>query len=243
MNQPIKTHPFLYRIINRRNVIIFGLAVIGGFAFWYFSELQTIYAAIRDYFILIVGDNKLIAGAAFFTLAMLSAVMTFFSSAPVIPIASALLGKTVTLILITSGWLAGGIIAYWICYYLRHFVERLKIFKKADRYQHHLRGKSDFWLMLLFRLAVPAELASYALGLLHYPFWKYVIITILSEIPFAIVALYSTEALLISGEPLAYVGIIVASLIIISVALYLFYKRLKKFGGHPPPEEELENGI
>lgn len=229
-------HPVYRRIINRRNVIILGAALLAGFAFWYFSDLQKIYGVLRDYFVVLSDQSEFLAGGLFFLLAMLSAILTFFSSTPLTPVAIEVFGRGTTFLLLITAWLAGGIIAYVICYHLRHFVERLSIFKRADMYRQKLSGRSEFLLIFLFRFAVPAEIGSYALGLLRYSFWKYVVVTVVAELPFAWIAMYSTSAF-VDRQPLLFVAILFIGSVIVGVTAYLFYKRLKHLGGKPPKED------
>lgn len=220
-------HPIFRHIISRRNLLILAAALLAGFAFWYFRDLQDIYDSLLNYFTAVAEINRFLAGVFFFLLATFSAVLTFFSSTPVIPIAVEIFGRGLTLVLIMGGWLLGGIIAYWIFYYLRHFFSKFKIFKQAEHYEQKLIGRTEFPLILLFRLAIPAEIGSYALGLLRFPFWKYVLITFLGELPFAVIALYSNTAF-VERKPLVFVGVLAIGMVIIGVAVYYFYKRLRK---------------
>lgn len=213
-------------ILNRRNLLVLLAALLAGMVYWYVRDFQDIYESLRQYLLSAATENELLAGIIFFVLAAASAVLTFFSSTPIVPVAIELFGRPLTLALIVSSWLTGGVIAYWVCYYLRRFVETLSLFKKADAHRAQLSDTNDFWLVLLFRLMVPAELGSYALGLLHYPFWAYVLVTLLGEFPFAIIATYSSEAF-VNGRPLFFTAVIALGMVLMGVTAHLFYRRLR----------------
>ena len=72
---------------------------------------------------------------------------------------------------------------------------RLLPIGKIESYREKLSEHSEFILVVLFRLALPAEVTGLVLGSLRYDFLKYLAATVISEIPFAAVAVYAGGAL------------------------------------------------
>jgi len=221
-------HPIFRRLFTTRNAIIFTIVIASSAAFWYFPDAQIVYERLENFFRELIAADRGLATVAFTLLAALSAILTFFSSTPIVPVMTDEFGRPLTLLMIIIGWLLGGIAAYGIFYGLRTFAERFTSFKKAERYSQALEGRHEILLMLLFRFAVPAELGSYALGLVRYPFWKYVLITLLGEFPFALIAVYSTTAF-VNRQPLLFIGLMAFGTVAISVTFYLFYRQLRRF--------------
>jgi len=72
--------------------------------------------------------------------------------------------------------------------------KRVLPLKKMEMYQKKFSEHSEFILVVLFRLALPSEVTGLVLGSLRYNFLKYLAATIISEIPFALVVVYSSGA-------------------------------------------------
>ena len=218
------------RIITPRNVaIVIGLLCIAVF-FTYLGRYYDVAEWLRHSFNELVGYNSKLAAAVFVALAALSAIFTFFTSTPLVPIATAIWGKTITLWMLFGGWMVGAILAYYIGHIFAHLVARFRAFKKIDRYRKQLGDTSSFLLVLLFRLAVPAEIASYTLGLLRYRLDHYILVTIISDLPFAILAIYSSAALF-GPHPILFALFMLGGLIAITLFAYLFHRYLKKLRG------------
>jgi uncharacterized membrane protein YdjX (TVP38/TMEM64 family) len=223
-------HHLIRRFWTRRNMLILlGLLAVASL-FTVLGQYFNVADWLRQTFLDLVGYNYLLAAAVFVALAAFSAVFTFFTSTPLVPIASAIWGKGFTLALLFGGWIIGAIIAYFIGHLLSHFLARFKVFKKIKRYRDQLGDGSSFLLVLLFRLAVPAEIASYTLGLLRYRFDHYMIATLISDLPFAVLAIYSSSALL-GPHPMLFALFMLGGLIAITLFLYLFHVQLKKIRG------------
>lgn len=161
-----------------------------------------------------------IAGVLTFAgLAALSAVFSAFTSVPLVPVAVAVWGKTAVVALLLWGWLLGGAFTYLIGKYaayplLKHFVHHERI----ERYRAKLPHTLGFFLVFLARLAFPAEIPGYLLGILRYHFGKYILATFLAELPFAIITVYAGDALLLR-EPALFFGALMIAVILVLVAL------------------------
>jgi uncharacterized membrane protein YdjX (TVP38/TMEM64 family) len=118
-----------------------------------------------------------VVGVIFFIVgAALSALLAFFSSALLVPIAIQTWGKPTSMLLLWIGWTAGGIVAYSIGRHLgRPMVRWLTSEETLDRFTSRISSRTPFGLVLLFQVALPSEVPGYALGLLGYPLAKYLL--------------------------------------------------------------------
>lgn len=173
-------------------------------------------------------QNVLLAGSIFLLLAILSSLISPFSSVPLIPLAIAIFGNVVTFCLLIIGWMIGSIAAYFIGYSVgHHFFRTFFSFEKLERYRRRFSEHAQFVLVLLFRLAVPAEITGYTLGIVRYSFRKYVLAVFLSELPFALISVYSGWALL--EKNFGYLALILSlGLLFVTVLSYFFHKELER---------------
>ncbi len=215
------------QVTKERLFLIFLLLFIV-FIFWSSLSLQDLFYDSLDFFKDYTEGNKILGMTVFFSLAAISAMLSPFSSVPLVPIAIISWGASFSLFLLLGGWLFGETITYFIGQYsgrplLKFFIaqERIEYYKKI------IPEKSQFLLVLLFRLAVPAEIPGYVLGAIRYDFWKYLFATFLAELPFAIITIYSGKAF-IGGDKITFIGLITFLIIMISYTAYLFRKRVRK---------------
>ncbi|PIR87015.1 MAG: hypothetical protein COU11_02175 [Candidatus Harrisonbacteria bacterium CG10_big_fil_rev_8_21_14_0_10_49_15] len=228
---------FLNRLLTVRNLTVFLLTALVGFGVWYLSDdWQRMYDSLLTFFEGVVVSNEPLAVLVFVLLTVLSAMLSFFSSTPLVPIANDLWGRPATFVLVMVSWVVGAIFAYWVGLYFSRFIRHFKIFRRIDAWRNQLEGRTEFWLVFLFRFAMPAEIASYTLGVLRYPFWSYFWITIVTDFPFAILAVYISSAL-VDQKPFLFIGLSSLGILIITLMAYFLYKRLRKLGGKV---EELE---
>jgi uncharacterized membrane protein YdjX (TVP38/TMEM64 family) len=129
--------------------------------------------------------------AAFVFLAAISALLAFVSSAILIPIAIYAWGPATCAALLWIGWFLGGLVAYTIGRYLgRPVVEHLVPPASLARYEGKARSGRGFAGVLLLQLAIPSDIAGYALGLIRCPFPAFVAALAVAELPYAIGAVY-----------------------------------------------------
>jgi uncharacterized membrane protein YdjX (TVP38/TMEM64 family) len=139
-----------------------------------------------------------VAGAILFVLlSSLSAIVFFFSTAVITPVAVDAFGPIVALLLLWVGWVLGGIAAYGIgrrfgSRVARWFVDPLRL----RDYERRARQLVTFRHILLFQLAVPSEIPGYVLGLAGCRFRTFVLAMALGELPFAAGAVYLGESFL-----------------------------------------------
>ena len=145
-----------------------------------------------------VVEQHAIAGAAVFVLlSALSAVVFFFSTAVITPVAVDAFGPITALVLLWLGWILGGITAYAIGRVFGHRVVSWFVDPARLRgYERRAERLVSFRHVLLFQLAVPSEIPGYVLGLAGCRFRTFVVAMALGELPFAIGAVYLGESFL-----------------------------------------------
>jgi uncharacterized membrane protein YdjX (TVP38/TMEM64 family) len=128
---------------------------------------------------------------AFVGLSALSAMLAFLSTAVLVPVGINVWGELGTMALLWSGWLIGGALAYTIGRYLgRRIVRLLMSREQLDHYEGSINERVGWPVVLLFQLALPSEVPGYLLGIIRYPFFRYLLALALAEIPFAAGAVY-----------------------------------------------------
>jgi uncharacterized membrane protein YdjX (TVP38/TMEM64 family) len=153
--------------------------------------------------------DRLIAGHprtgvfVFVGLSAMSAMLAFFSSAILLPVAIYAWGDRTTFVLLWLGWFLGGVTSYAIGKYLgRDVVLWVVPAERLHGYERRLAAQATFGRVLLFHLLVPSEMPGYVLGLLRYPFRRYVAVVALAEIPFAVGAIYLGSTFVEGNLPL-----------------------------------------
>lgn len=135
--------------------------------------------------------------ALFILLSAFSAMLAFFSSAVLVPVALHTWGEPVCILLLWCGWMLGGVGAYAIARaWGRPMVRRLASHELLSRYEERISQHSSFGLVLLFQLAVPSEIPGYVLGLARYGLRRYLRVLALAELPYAVGTVYLGSSLL-----------------------------------------------
>jgi uncharacterized membrane protein YdjX (TVP38/TMEM64 family) len=185
-------HPLHYRrIALLALVLVVALVVVLS---------NPLYAALLD--ILAVAERLIReyprAGMfVFLVLSGLSAMLTFFSSVALVPVGVYVWGPLVTMLLLLTGGSVGGMLGYWAARTLgRRIVKRLFPDAPLRKYEEFFRTRARWGTIMLFRIALQSELPSYVMGLLRYPFLRYVVIIVLGELPYVIAVVYLGEAFL-----------------------------------------------
>lgn len=194
------------------------------------AVLSVIGAAER----IIVGHGAL-GAVVFVVLSALSAMLAFFSSTVLVPIAIATWGKTLTALLLWLGWILGGAGAYAVGRHLgRPAAERLASARALARYDERITKRTPFRVVVLFQIAVPSEVPGYVLGLAGYGLAKYLLVQALVEIPWAVGAVWLGEGFLEQRIPLI-AALVAAALLVTAVALRLMRARMGRRPITPTP--------
>ncbi|MBI4135143.1 VTT domain-containing protein [Candidatus Uhrbacteria bacterium] len=197
--------------------------------FWYSAKFQSSFYSIVDFLKAQAEVRPVTSVAVFVLFAAVSAMFSPFSSVPLVPPAILIWGNSLTFLLLLIGWLCGGILTYLAGFYginpvLKKFVD---LDGKIRFYQDKLSRRTELWLVLLFRLAMPAEVPGYVLGIVRYNFGWYFFATLVSELVFALATVYGSEAILEKRLGLLLM-LGVAMLAFFAGMLYLFSRALKQ---------------
>lgn len=145
----------------------------------------------------LIAERPVLGAVLFVVLSALSAMLAFVSSAVLVPVALYTWGETVCATLLWLGWILGGATAYTLGRWLgRPMVRWLLPTETLDRYEDRLSTETPFGLIVLLQLALPSEVPGYLLGLVRYPFWRYLLALGLAELPYAVGTVYLGESFL-----------------------------------------------
>jgi uncharacterized membrane protein YdjX (TVP38/TMEM64 family) len=163
---------------------------------------------------------------AFVIFAALSALLAFFSSAVLVPVAVQAWGHALTLFLLWTGWTLGGVCAYTLGrVFGRAVVGSFVSLQTLDHFEHRVSARTPFTVALLFQLAVPSEIPGYVLGLGRYSFAKYLMVVGLGELPFALGTVYIGHSFL-ERRTLVLLAVGAAGVLLSAWALYTLQRKL-----------------
>lgn len=213
---------------HKHSFMFFIVLILLGLAFWYSYEFQRTFYGVVGELQYYVERNPATGGFIFISLSALSAMFAPLSTVPFVPVAILIWGDVITSIFLLSGWLIGGAAAYFIGRYVSMEIVRGFVFFERIRYYHQrISARLEFLIVFLFRLAMPAEIPGYVLGILRYDFVRYFIATFLAELPFAVIIVYGSGAL-IAGQQAVFILISGVALLGLSGAFRLFERELKR---------------
>lgn len=162
---------------------------------------------------------------AFVLLAALSAMIGFFTSSMLIPVAIYAWGPGLCFVLLWAGWFLGGVAAYGIGRYLgRPIVQRLVRPNALERQERWARSSRSLTGILLLQLAVPSDLAGYVFGLIRCPVVRFVTALALAEVPYAVGAVYLGVSF-VERRLLPLLAVGVAGVLLSVLALRVYRRR------------------
>jgi uncharacterized membrane protein YdjX (TVP38/TMEM64 family) len=173
-----------------------------------------------------------VAGAALFVLfSGGSAMLAFFSSSLLVPAAIVAWGRTAAALLLWLGWILGGVVSYALARRLgRPVVALLGAAAPLAAWEERISRRAPLSVALLFQLAVPSEVPGFVLGMVRYPFRRYLAVVALGELPFAIGTVFVGASFLERRTPLL-VALGAAGIGISLLAFRVLQGRLR--GEHP----------
>ncbi|MEK9154945.1 MAG: VTT domain-containing protein [Patescibacteria group bacterium] len=214
--------------MHKKNIIIILSVIFLAFLFWSSLALQNIFYDLVVFLGYYIEEMKFFGYFVFVILAAASALFSLFSSVLLVPFAVLVWGPLLTTVLLFFGWIIGGILGYLIGYYAGYLmISKFIAIEKIKNYQEIISRKIDFWLILLFRLAMPAEIPAYTLGISRYHFGKYLLATFIAELPFAFAVVYLSEAL-VEFKPVVFLIWIIFIAIFMGLFFHFFHRRLKQ---------------
>ncbi len=211
---------------NLKNKFLLIVAIVAvALIFWGSTILQEEYWQLVGFFENHVATRPVLSIFIFLLLTVSSMMFLFFSSVLVVPVAVSVWGGLVTTALLLAGWILGAIFSYILGRYagypiLKYFISS----RKLDYYHNLFSENSSFLLVFLLRFTLPSEIPGYVLGLLRFNFLKYLLITILAEIPYAFVTVYAIGAIL-NKNPIVLGSIVFVWLASVSLLARLLYKK------------------
>jgi uncharacterized membrane protein YdjX (TVP38/TMEM64 family) len=144
-----------------------------------------------------------------------------------VPLAVYAWGRPSTTLLLCAGWLAGGTLSYTIGRYPgRRLLRWLVPSAPIAKYERLLAANSSLPLVVAFQLAVPSEVPGYVLGSLRYPFLRYFAVLALSEVPWAVGAVYLGDSF-IRRDYVLLITIGLAGLAFSAAAFFFFRARAR----------------
>jgi uncharacterized membrane protein YdjX (TVP38/TMEM64 family) len=121
----------------------------------------------------------------------LAAMLAFVSSWIVVPFAVFTWGTTEALLLLWTGWLLGGAGTYAIGRFLgRPAVRWLVSAPVFARYEDRISHRTPFGVVLLAQFALPSEIPGYLLGVVRYPFARYLAALGIVELTYGVATIY-----------------------------------------------------
>ena len=187
------------------------------------AALLEVLAASKD----VIVENPVLGALLFVLLAAVSAMFAFVSIAILVPVAVYVWGEPLSMLLLWVGWIMGGAAAYGIARLLgRRFVQWLTTDSALNRLEHRLRPDTPFSLILILQLGLPSEIPGYLLGLVRYPFGRYLLALAIVEVPYTIATIYLGAGLVDArGGLVLAIGL---SAVALSVgAFYVLRKRMR----------------
>lgn len=213
----------------QRNLLVFGCLIIVAGLIAASDTLHETTQAVIVWAEDIISRAPRLGMLAFVLLAMLSAMLAFFSSALLVPIAIYAWGEAICFALLWLGWFLGGMLAFAIGRFLgRSAVATIIGEEKIASWQSALHERTRFVHVLLFQAVVPSEIPGYLLGILRYRFHLYLVALGITEIPYAIATVYLGESFL--NRETAVIILAGAALIVIALLSLRFRRRLVASG-------------
>jgi uncharacterized membrane protein YdjX (TVP38/TMEM64 family) len=113
-----------------------------------------------------IGDHSVLGIFIYLAGLIFVTVLGPLTLLPILPIAVALWGPLTTALLNTVGWTIGGIIAFSLAQkYGQEIVERLVKLEHLRWIESRMPEKNLFLAVIVFRIVIPIDFVSYALGL------------------------------------------------------------------------------
>jgi uncharacterized membrane protein YdjX (TVP38/TMEM64 family) len=212
--------------LHLRRVLILALVLLAAVAV---ARSDTVNHAVRD----VLGAAQALMAeyprsgmALFFVLCGLSAMLTFFSSAALVPIGVFVWGPETTFVLLWLGGSTGGVAGYWVARTLgRRVIDHLYPDGPFRRYERFFATQARWRTIMIFRLALQSELPSYVLGLVKYPFRRYLPTILLAELPYVFVMVYLGETFL-ERNSTVFIAVLLAAVGLTVLAFRMLKKEM-----------------
>lgn len=177
----------------------------------------------------LISQAPLLGMLMFVLLAMLSAMVAFFSSALLAPIAVYAWGKAGCLALLWCGWFLGGIASFCIGrFFGRSAVAKIIGDEKIANWESQVSQRTRFIHILFFQAVVPSEIPGYVLGILRYRFLFYLTALGITEVPYAVATVYLGESFL-RGQSTVFILVGIGAMVL-AAFLFQIHRRFVQSG-------------
>ncbi|MBI2459741.1 MAG: VTT domain-containing protein [Parcubacteria group bacterium] len=131
--------------------------------------------------------------AAYIFFTIIAVVFAPVSTLPLIPLATSVWGWFIAGMLSIVGWTIGAQIAFYIArYFGKPLVKKLISFDKLNKFENYFPKQNTFWAVVFFRMVIPVDVLSYALGLFsRMNGFSYFLATLIGVAPFAFILAYA----------------------------------------------------
>jgi uncharacterized membrane protein YdjX (TVP38/TMEM64 family) len=172
-----------------------------------------------------ISAAPLLGMLVFVLLAMLSAMVAFFSSALLAPVAIHAWGEAACFALLWTGWFLGGIASFAVGrLFGRSAVSMIIGEEKLASWEGQVSEHTRFMHILFFQAVVPSEIPGYVLGILRYRFALYLVALGITEIPYALATVYLGESFL-KGESTVFI-LVGIGMLVLATFLFQIHRRL-----------------
>ncbi|MGH8790872.1 MAG: TVP38/TMEM64 family protein [Cupriavidus necator] len=172
------------------------------------------------------------AGAlVFFLFSAVSAMLAFASSVVLVPLATEVWDKPLTVVLLWGGWLLGAAAAFGIGRLAYPLLARSGYADKLAKYRDYVSRRMKFWAVLLFCIAVPSEIPGYLFGSMHYPFRKFLAAMAIAEAGYAFGIVVAGESLAIDRPLPFFIAVGILAVVAVLAGLVLRALRKHRSGG------------
>jgi len=208
-----------------RHILFLGIIII--VAGW-ITGSDTLHTKIEDILVAsetIISRFPLLGMLLFVLLAMVSAMLAFFSSAILVPIGVYAWGSITCFVLLWIGWLLGGVTSFGIGRYLgRPVASKLIGETRLTHFEKQLGRHARFIHILLFQAALPSEVPGYVLGTLRYRFSLFLLALAIVELPYALGTVYLGTRFL--ERDIVLLMLIGFGGVMVATFAYYFYRKL-----------------
>ena len=177
-----------------------------------------------DYFQGLLGDKQ---GGMFyyFIISVVSILIAPISATPLLPVAANLWGWLKAAIISVVGWTIGAWLAFIIGRkYGIEIVKRFVSMEKIHKAEAKIPRDHLFWSVVIFRIILPTDILSYALGIFtKMKTSRYILATILGLIPFTFALAYLGTIPILYQVIVFVVGIIIIG--ILFLARYFIFSK------------------
>jgi uncharacterized membrane protein YdjX (TVP38/TMEM64 family) len=205
------------------------LLIIGLFVLFVVSDtLHNFITASIEWGRPFIVERSVLGMLIFALLSAVSAMLAFFSTAIVVPLALSAWGRPTTILLLWGGWFIGGFFSYLVGRYPgRHFLGWALSPEKTEKFEHLISRNATFLSVLLFQFVLPSEIPGYVLGAIRYRMGYYLAALALVNIPFALATVYLGGSFLERNYlVLGVVGLLV--ILFSCFSGYWLYKKVKE---------------